>query len=74
MRKRWRNVGSESRRKENIYILPYVDDIVAMEGEDKLRSIKRPKRYLDEKRLEVNTEKTKITKFRKGGKRLVKKK
>lgn len=65
MRKRWRNVGSESKRKENIYILPYVDDIVAMEGEDKLRSIKRPKRYLDEKRLEVNTEKTKIMKFRK---------
>lgn len=72
MRKRWENVGSESRRKENIYILPYVDDIVAMKEKDKLRSIKRPKRYLDEKRLEVTTKKTKIMKFRKGGERLVK--
>lgn len=55
--------------------MAYADDLVMMaEGEDEIKSmIKKLEGYLDEKGLEVNTEKTKIMRFRKGGGRLTRK-
>lgn len=48
--------------------------VLMAEGEDELRSmIGRFEQYLDEKRLELNTEKTKIMRFRRGGERVGKK-
>lgn len=52
-----------------IWTMAYADDLMELaENKEKMRSvIERLERYLDRKRLEVNTEKTKIMKFRKGG-------
>lgn len=52
-----------------IFTLSYADDIVLIaEEEGQMRSmLKRLERYIDKKGLEVNTEKTKIMRFRKGG-------
>ncbi|XP_024886911.1 golgin subfamily A member 6-like protein 1, partial [Temnothorax curvispinosus] len=48
--------------------------VLLAEGEDKMRSMmERLKKYLDKKSLQLNAEKTKIMKFRKGGGRMVKK-
>lgn len=48
--------------------MAYADDLMELAENKKMRSvIERLERYLDRKRLEVNTEKTKIMKFRKGG-------
>lgn len=51
-----------------IYTLMYADDIMLLaENEDKMRSvIERLEEYLRKKNLGLNTEKTKITRFRKG--------
>lgn len=47
--------------------MAYVDDVVMlMENEEMKSVIERLKQYLDRKKLETNTEKTKITRFRKG--------
>lgn len=49
--------------------MTYADDLVMMaEKEDEMRSLmRRLEGYLDGKRLEVNTEKTKVMRFKKGG-------
>lgn len=54
------------------YTVGYADDLVLMaEGKDELRSMMaRFEEYLDGKRLELNTEKTRIMRFRKGGDRM----
>jgi len=45
--------------------------VLLAEGEEEMRSmIERLESYLDKKRLELNAEKTKIMKFRKGGGRM----
>lgn len=55
-----------------IYTLTYADDMA--KNEDEMRSIiGRLERYLDKKRLELNIEKTKIVRFKRGAGRLVKK-
>jgi len=52
-----------------IWSLAYADDMVLVaENEEEMRSmIVRLEHYIDRKGLEVNTEKTKILRFRKGG-------
>lgn len=51
--------------------LDYADDMVLLaEGEDELRSMIARFEYLDDKRLELNTEKTKILRFRRRGGRV----
>lgn len=57
---------------ERCYTLEYADDLVLMtEGKDELRSMMaRFKEYLDGKRLELNTGKTRIMRFRKEGGRI----
>lgn len=57
--------------KSKIYTLAYADDVVLMtEEEEEMRSMmKRLKMYLERKNLKLNTEKTKIIRFRKGGER-----
>lgn len=49
--------------------MAYADDLMELaENKEKMRSvIERLERYLDRKRLKVNTKKAKIMKFRKGG-------
>lgn len=58
-----------------VYTLAYADDIVLLaEDEEGMRSmIERLERYMERKRLEVNTEKTKIMRFRRGGGRMARK-
>lgn len=47
--------------------MAYVDDVVMLVENEEMKSvIERLKQYLDRKKLETNTEKTKITRFRKG--------
>lgn len=59
--------------EERIYTLAYADMVLLAENEEEMRSmIERLEVYLDRKRLELNTEKTKIVRFRKGGGREVK--
>lgn len=57
---------------EKVYTLAYADDMVLLaEEEDEMRSMmERLERYLDKKGLELNTDKTKIMRFRKGGGRM----
>jgi retron-type reverse transcriptase len=52
-----------------IYTLAYADDVVLLsEEEQKMRSLlRRMEGYLDRKGFELNTEKTKVMRFRKGG-------
>lgn len=52
-----------------MYTLLYADDMVLLaENENEIRSmIERLEEYLRKKNLELNTEKTKILRFRKGG-------
>jgi len=61
--------------ERRIYTLAYVDDIVLLsEDEGGLRSmISRLEDYLEKKRLELNVDKTKIMRFRKGKGRTSKK-
>lgn len=70
---RWGGVELEGRKW---YSLVYADDVVLMaEDEDGMRSmLERLEGYLEGKKLELNTEKTKILRFRKGGGRLGKRK
>jgi len=62
--------------ERNIYTLAYADDIVLLsEDEEGIRSmINRIEDYLERKRLELNVDKTKIMRFRKGKERTSKKK
>ncbi|XP_071572942.1 uncharacterized protein [Temnothorax nylanderi] len=54
---------------KRIYTLAYADDVVLIaEDEDQMRSmLERLEGYLGRKRLELNVEKTKIMRFKKGG-------
>lgn len=60
---------------KRIYTLAYADDIVLLMEEEKgMRTmIGRLEEYLDRKRLELNAEKTKIMRFKRGGGRMKKK-
>lgn len=63
-RVKWRRVRLGVGR---VYTMAYVDDVVMLVENEEMKSvIKRLKQYLDRKKLETNTEKTKITRFRKG--------
>ena len=55
--------------KKRIYCLSYADDIVVLaEAEEEIRElIKRLDKYLDQKRLCLDVEKTKIMRFKVGG-------
>jgi hypothetical protein len=55
--------------KGRVYSLAYADDLVLLaEGEDEMRSmIGRLESYMDKKDLEINTGKTEIMRFRRGG-------
>lgn len=68
---RWRG---EDRDREGIFIaIRRRYGVVVAEEENEMRSmVERLEGYLDKKRLEVNTEKTKVMRFRKGGGRLSK--
>jgi len=68
---KWGGVNLGGKR---IYTLAYADDIVLLaEQEDEMRSmIVRLEEYLDRKGLELNVEKTKIMRFRKGRRRIEK--
>jgi len=61
--------GGLKLREGKIWSLAYADDVVLVaENEDEMRSmIERVEVYIDRKGLEVNTEKIKILRFRKGG-------
>ncbi|XP_067217103.1 LINE-1 retrotransposable element ORF2 protein [Linepithema humile] len=67
--------GGVKLRGRKIYSLAYADDMVliAEEEEEMKGMMERLERYLDRKNLELNTEKTKIMRFRKGGGRWRKK-
>lgn len=56
-------------KDRKIYTLAYTDDMVLLaEGEDEMRSMmERFEEYIRMKKLELNVEKTKIIRFRKGG-------
>lgn len=60
--------------EQKILLLIYADDIVLLaEDEGSMRSmLGRLEGYLDKKRLEVNAEKTKVIRFRKGRGRISK--
>lgn len=61
--------------KRRVYTLSYADDMILLaENEEEMRSMmERLEGFLDRKRLELNTGKTKIVRFRKGGGRETKK-
>lgn len=63
---KWGGVRLEERR---IFTLEYTDDMVLLaENKEEMRSmIERLKGYLDGKRMELNADKIKIGRFRKGG-------
>lgn len=63
---KWREIKLGDRR---IYTLGYADDIVLLaEDENEMKSmIGRLEEYVEKKKLEVNIDKTKIMRFRKGG-------
>lgn len=46
--------------------MAYVDDVVMLVENEEMSVIERLKQYLDRKKLKTNTEKTKITRFKKG--------
>lgn len=55
-------------RKRRIYTLAYADMVLLTENKEEMRSvIERLEKYLDGKRMELNAEKTKIIRFKKGG-------
>jgi len=58
--------------ERRIYPLAYADDVVLVtEDEEEMRSmLERMKVYLDGKGLELNWEKTKVMRFRKGRERM----
>jgi len=61
--------------EKRIYSLAYADDVVlVVEDEDEMKSMmERLERYVERKRLKLNTEKTKILRFKKEGGRMRKK-
>lgn len=63
---KWGRVKIEEKR---IYSMAYADDIILIsEDEEGMKSMMaRLERYLEEKCLKLNSEKTKVMRFRKGG-------
>lgn len=61
-------------RKEKVYTLAYADDVamLAEEEHDMRAMLSRMERYLERKGMELNPEKTKIMRFRKGRGRMKK--
>lgn len=60
---RW---GSIRLGKQKVFTLTYADDLVLLvESKDDMRTMRRLERYLEEKKLTLNVEKTKIVRFRK---------
>ncbi|XP_036148444.1 uncharacterized protein LOC118647508 [Monomorium pharaonis] len=61
--------GGVKVRGERVCTLAYADDLVAIaDDEDQMRSmLERLEKYLDEKNLVLNAEKSKMMRFRKGG-------
>lgn len=57
-----------------VWTLAYADDVVLMaEEEQEMRAmLSRLERYLEKKGLELNAEKTKVMRFRKGGGKYIK--
>lgn len=55
-----------------VYTMQYADNMVLVaEGKNEMRSmVERLERYLDRKGLELNTNKTKIMRFRRIGRRM----
>lgn len=61
-------VGGVKIGGEKLKVLGYADDLVLLaEEEEVMRLLKRLEKYCGEKGLEVNTGKTKIIRFRRGG-------
>lgn len=62
-------MGWSKDRRKKIHTLAYANDVMLLaEEEQDMRSIlKRLERYLDRKGIELNSEKTKVMKFRKRG-------
>lgn len=61
--------GGMSIKEEKVYTLMYAEDVVEL-AEDEYGMkvlISRLERYLERKELELNVQKTKIMRFRKGG-------
>lgn len=61
--------GGMSIKEEKVYTLMYADDVVVLAEDEYGRKvlISRLERYLERKGLELNVQKTKIMRFRKGG-------
>ena len=57
--------------KEKVWCLAYADDMVFLSNKERgmKKIIKNAERYIRKKKLEVNTEKTKMVIFKKGGRR-----
>lgn len=68
------NWGGVRLEDERVYTLAYANDMVLIaEKEDEIKSMMdRLEGYLEKKRLELNAEKSKIMRFRKGGGKLSK--
>lgn len=66
-----RKMGGMKLGEGKVFTLSYADDIViiAEEEQDMRAMMNRLERYLERKGLELNEEKTKVMKFRKGGRR-----
>lgn len=65
----WDKIGG----REDIYINVCGRHVLLAENEDEMRSvIERSEKYLGKKNLELNTEKTKIMRFRKDGEKMEK--
>lgn len=67
-------MGRGADKRGRVYTLQYTDDMVLVtEGENEIRNIvERLEGYLNRKGLELNTNKTKIMRFRRRGKRMSK--
>lgn len=65
-------MGGIKLREGRVYILSYANDMVMVaENEDEMRSMMgKLEEYLERKNLILNTLKTKILRFRKGGGRM----
>lgn len=68
-------MGRGADKRERVYTLQYADDMVLVTvGENEIRSMveRYLEGYLNRKGLELNTNKTKIMRFRRRGKRMSK--
>jgi len=60
--------------ERKVYTLAYANDMVLIEEEDDMRTMmEKSEKYLEKKKVELNPDKIKIVRFRKGGRRKRKK-